>query len=331
MNMNKWITSILRGECKKSMPILSYPGAALIGVSVGELVKSGDYQARAMKAVADRCDMAASVSLMDLSVEAECFGANIRFSETEIPAVTGILVDSAEKAEALSVPKVGCGRSGIYIDAIKKAKELIIDRPVFAGVIGPFSLAARLCGVTEIMMLCYDEPETVECVLGKATEFLINYIKEYKNAGADGIVMAEPVTGLLSLSMEKEFSAEYVGKIVGEAQDENFTAIYHNCGKGVVQMTDSIFGNGCRAYHFGNAVGLSDMLRAAPDDKIVMGNIDPVSQFRNGTPETMRASVGKLISECGGYKNFLLSSGCDIPPATPWENIDAFFSAACRK
>lgn len=33
------------------------------------------------------------------------------------------------------------------------------------------------------------------------------------------------------------------------------------------------------------------------------------------------------MGACCGYKNFVISSGCDIPPATPWENIDAFFEA----
>ena len=27
------------------------------------------------------------------------------------------------------------------------------------------------------------------------------------------------------------------------------------------------------------------------------------------------------------YPNFVISSGCDIPPASKWENIDAFFKA----
>ena len=34
-----------------------------------------------------------------------------------------------------------------------------------------------------------------------------------------------------------------------------------------------------------------------------------------------------LLEKCSKYKNFVLSSGCDIPPKTPWENIDAFFAA----
>ena len=28
------------------------------------------------------------------------------------------------------------------------------------------------------------------------------------------------------------------------------------------------------------------------------------------------------------YPNFVISGGCDIPPQSPWDNIDAFFAAA---
>ena len=33
------------------------------------------------------------------------------------------------------------------------------------------------------------------------------------------------------------------------------------------------------------------------------------------------------MNACCKYPNFVISSGCDIPPASKWENIDAFFKA----
>ena len=61
-----------------------------------------------------------------------------------------------------------------------------------------------------------------------------------------------------------------------------------------------------------------------------MGNIDPAGQFRNGTPESIREATLELMRACGGYRNFLISSGCDIPPMSKWENIDAFFGAVAE-
>lgn len=71
-----------------------------MGISVRELISSSDAQARGMQLVAQRTDAAASVSLMDLSVEAECFGSAIRVSDEEVPTVVGSIVSTEEEARA---------------------------------------------------------------------------------------------------------------------------------------------------------------------------------------------------------------------------------------
>lgn len=327
MNMQKWLLEVQNTTKKKSMPILSFPCVSLMGVSVKELTTNSDLQARGMKMIADRCDTLASVSMMDLSVEAEAFGSAVRFTDEEVPTIVSAIVTCPEDAEALQVPAITAGRCGQYINAIRQAKVLITDRPVFAGVIGPFSLAGRLMDVSEAMVNCYVEPEMVHLTLEKATAFLIDYIKEYKKAGANGVVMAEPLTGMLSPALAEEFSEPYVRKIIEAVQDENFVVVYHNCGDNVLLMADSILRTGAAAYHFGNAVNMSEMLSKFPSDILVMGNVDPAGQIKNGTPETVKQATKEIMSACCGYSNFVISSGCDIPPESPWENIDAFFAA----
>lgn len=325
--MKQWLENSRSAESKKALPILSFPAVQLMDISVRELISDSDRQAEGMKRIADKVDSAATVSLMDLSVEAECFGSQIVVSEDEVPTVKGSVIAGIEDAEALKVPPIGSGRTGIYIDAVRKAKKQISDRPVFAGMIGPYSLAGRLMDVTEIMLYCYDEPEMVEEVLDKVTEFLIAYGQAYKDAGADGIMLAEPLAGLLSPALEEEFSAPYVKRIVKALQDENFLIIYHNCGNCTIQMIDSILDTGAAAYHFGNAIHMAEMMQHIPADTIAMGNVDPAGQFRNGTPDSIRRETQRIMEECRAYPNFIISSGCDIPPMAPWENITAFFDA----
>ena len=328
-NMKEWIESLKDTLPKKAMPVLSFPCVSLLGVTVRELISDSTLQAKGMKAVADRTDAAASVSFMDLSVEAECFGATVVVSDDEVPTVKGRIINDMDEAEALEVPAIGSGRTQIYIDAIEKACKEICDRPVLAGMIGPYSLAARLFDVSEIMMDCYDEPEMVHTVLEKVTSFLIEYAKAYKAVGANGIVMAEPVAGLLSPSLEEEFSSPYVKKIVDALQDDSFIIIYHNCGDNVSKMLDSILTTGAAAYHFGNAVDMEkDIIAHVPSDIVVMGNVDPAGTLRMGDPEKVREETLSLLEKCSKYPNFVLSSGCDIPPMTPWENIDAFFKTS---
>ena len=72
---------------------------------------------------------------------------------------------------------------------------------------------------------------------------------------------------------------------------------------------------------------MSRILELIPSDTIVLGNVDPSSQFRNGTPESVREATLEIMKECCHHKNFVISSGCDIPPLSSWENILAFFDA----
>ena len=325
--MRNWLNDIRSADKKKAIPILSFPSVSLLGITVRELISDSDSQAAGMKKIADAVDAGAAVSLMDLSVEAECFGATIRVSDDEVPTVIGRLVNDEDEAAALKVPTVGAARSGLYVESIRKAAALINDRPVFAGMIGPFSLAARLLDVTEIMMDCYDDPDMVHVVLEKCTTFLIEYAKAYRDAGANGIMMAEPVAGLLSPTLEEEFSSPYVKQIVDAVQTDDFIVIYHNCGDNTPKMVGSILSTGAAAYHFGNSINMKTMMEKFPSDVIVMGNVDPAGEIRMGDPESVRNATLSVLEACSVHPNFVISSGCDIPPLSPWENINAFFSA----
>lgn len=327
MDIRAMLWAEARADQKRALPILSFPATQKMGVSVEELVKSAPLQAEAMALIARETNTLAAISFMDLSVEAEAFGAQVRFSAEEIPAIVGQLVSDEDEADALEVPGLDAGRISIFVDAVKLAREKITDKPLLAGMIGPYSLAGRLMDVTEIMYTCYDEPETVHKVLEKATQFLISYGAAMKEAGADGVMMAEPLAGILSPDMAEEFSFPYVKRIVEALQTDDFAVIYHNCGNSVASMLDGIFAQGAAAYHFGNAVDMEAVMKAAPEDVLCMGNIDPASQFANGTPESMTAATRELMARCGGYRNFVPSSGCDIPAHSRWENIEAFFKA----
>ncbi len=326
--MKQWVAELIRCKEKPPIPVLSFPCVQLLDISVRDLISDSSLQAKGMKAVADRVPSGASVSLMDLSVEAECFGSAIRVSDDEVPTVVGAIVTDPDEADALIIPEVGTARTGLYIEAIKQAVELIQDRPVLAGVIGPFSLAGRLMDVSEAMIYCYEEPEMVHTVMGKVTAFVINYCEAYKAVGANGVMIAEPLAGLMSPALAREFAHPYVKQVIEAVQDDHFAVIYHNCGDNVALMTGDIYALGAAGYHFGDAIHLADMMPDAPKDVLVMGNVSPSVQFKNGTPESIAEETRRVMEECSDYSNFVISSGCDIPPLSPWENIDAFFAAA---
>ena len=327
MNMYNWVEQTIYTEQKKPLPILSFPAVQFLYVTVRELVANSDLMAMGMRLIADRYDMLAALGYMDLSVEAEAFGAHTVFSADEVPTIIGRLIADEKAADALSVPEVGAGRTGVNVDSIRKAQMLINDRPVFAQCIGPFSLAGRLMNVNDIMLHCYESPELVHTVLRKATEFITSYALQLKEAGANGIIMAEPLAGLLSPQLVDEFSTDYVQEIVRTVQDKHCIMIYHNCGNAVPHMMDSIVNTGCYAYHFGDSVDMLKMLENIPRNYLVMGNISPAQVFNGNSEEHVRLETLKLLRNCGRYNNLVISSGCDLSPNVDLDNVDAFFKA----
>ena len=93
------------------------------------------------------------------------------------------------------------------------------------------------------------------------------------------------------------------------------------------KATEAQFAENKAAYHFGNKIDMVEALKEVPADALAMGNLDPVSLFKAATPEVMKKATLDLLEATKFYPNFVLSSGCDTPPHTPSENIDAFFAA----
>jgi uroporphyrinogen decarboxylase len=276
--------------------------------------------------LSERFPADAVTAIMDLTVEAEAFGAEIRFSEDEIPNVLGRLVTDYDSVAALEVPSLDKGRVPEYLKANALVASRILDKPVYAGCIGPFSLAGRLYDLSEFMMALYMEPETTELLLEKCTAFLLSYVRAMKETGVDGVIMAEPAAGLVSNDDCYAYSSVYVKQIVDALQDDSFKIILHNCGN-TGHCTDAMVRSGARALHFGNRADMVEALKACPPDLPVLGNIDPVGIFQQASPEQVYAAVSALLEKTAPYDNYILSSGCDVPPHTPLENIQAFYKA----
>lgn len=329
MNMKQWAADMKQASSKTPFPVLSFPGLALTGASVREAVTNAQVQADGIVAVAERHAMAGAVTFMDLSVEAEAFGSKVRFAEDEVPTVTGRVVTTLEDVTRLGVPPIGTGRTGTYVEAARQAKRRIADRPVFAGLIGPYSLTGRLMDMTELMVGMSEEPELVHGLLEKTTTFLIAYATAFKEAGVDGLMMAEPAAGLISPDQADAFAMAYVRRIVDAVQDDGFAVILHNCGN-TVGMVHHMAATGAMGLHFGNAVDMRQILPQVPETVLAFGNLDPARVLRNGDVEAVRRGVRELLEIGRNHPNFVLSSGCDIPPGTPMENLDAFFDEAGR-
>lgn len=326
MNMKQWVADVISQTKVTAVPVMTHPGIEQNGNTVREAVSNDKVHAEAVIKLAEAYRSTAACTIMDLTTEAEAFGAEIAFSDEAVPAVVGHMLTDAKSINDLQVPSLSAGRIPQYLKANLLAARAIKDRPVFAGCIGPFSLAGRLYDMSGIMMLIYENPDAAHTLLAKCTQFIEKYCEALKLTGANGVLMAEPAAGLLSNEDCKTFSSVYVKYIVNKVQDEHFIVILHNCGN-TGHCTEAMVETGAAAYHFGNKCRMEEVIREVPPTALAMGNLDPVSLFKDGTPAQMREATLDLLEKMREHPNFVLSSGCDTPPHTPIENINAFFEA----
>ena len=68
--------------------------------------------------------------------------------------------------------------------------------------------------------------------------------------------------------------------------------------------------------------------QAVNDSEVVLcGNLDPTSVFcQLGLAEVRERTLG-LLSQTAAHRNYVISSGCDVPAAAPLANLDVFYAA----
>lgn len=308
------------------MPIAVYPGLALTGAKVSDIVTQPQAQCDAQAALRERYRSPFALSAMDLSAEAEAFGCTLMMSDSEIPTVTGRLVTSHAAARQLAVPHPGDRRTRVYLETVRLLRRLPDDPFVLAGCIGPFSLAARLAGVSEAMELTATEPELIHTLLEKSAAFLAAYLQAFRRAGADGVIMAEPAAGLLSPRSVATFSSAYIKRIAAEVNDPAFTIVLHNCAAKLLHLP-ALQETGLKTFHFGAPMDLPGALGKVAPDVVLCGNLDPTAVFVQLPPAEVTARTAQILAAAAGHRNFVVSSGCDVPPNAPLANLDAFHAA----
>jgi uroporphyrinogen decarboxylase len=317
---------VLDSPRRLALPLAVYPGVALTGAKVSDIVTDPRAQAEAQAALQRRHDSGFLLSAMDLSLEAEAFGCVIAASQSEVPTVTGRLITSREQADGLVVPQPGAGRTGVPLEAVRRLRQLPGQRFVIGCCIGPFSLAARLLGVSEAMELTLADPGLMHALLEKSTAFLAAYAQAFRDAGAGGLLMAEPAAGLLSPRGLSSFSSAYVRRLAAGVTGPDFTIVLHNCGARIVHLP-AILETGLKAFHFGAPMDIAAALGRVPPDVVLCGNLDPAGVFLQLPSEEVAARVRQLLAATSAYRNFVISSGCDLPADIPLANLDAFHTA----
>ena len=307
------------------VPLMGFPGTRLTKTTIRENLEDAEMHFESLKALYLKYRPDAMLTMMDLSIEAEALGISVIKPEDASYTVKEHPIRTREELKGLKVPDpLKDGRLPLYLEVVRKMKASF-DCYSMAYVIGPYTLAGLLNGATNVVKNVLKNPEFLTELLDFCTKVVSVYGRELIRAGADAIVILEPTATVLSPKQFNMYSGKYVSEII-KSWDKT-PVILHICGD-TTHLIPDMLKTGCAGISLDSMVNFADVVKKIPAEILLIGNTDPVNYIALGTKEELIAEVKRLLSSMAGKKNFVLSSGCDLPPETSHENLELFVEMA---
>lgn len=191
---------------------------------------------------------------------------------------------------------------------------------------GPLTNAAGMLGMEKLMMALHEEPEEIKPLLNFAVDITIKMLEYQVMHGATAISVADPVSSvnLISETFFEKYSLPGIKKINMAVKKFNIPIMLHICGDTTSRL-EPLIGSGIDIFSL-DSVDLKTAFEKSKCDYAIFGNLSTVDMMLNGTEDEIYKNA-KMLCE-NAETGFILAPGCDLPPDTPIENIQAMVKAA---
>jgi uroporphyrinogen decarboxylase len=302
------------------IPLMGYPGIQLTHSTIKQNEFNWGLHSWTIHELAKKFEPDVIFSMMDLAVLANSLGLPVRFPLEDSPTVEYPLVKQlSDLYRFLPLDPLKDGLVMAFIETMKFMKRTI-DIPKGAYVIGPFTLTGLLMGATEVAVATIRDPGLAIGVLEFCTGMISRYAQALEAAGADIITFLEPTSVMLSPDAFWKFSGQFLKRII---EQTSVIPVLHICGN-TTHLISSMVQTNAQVLSLDSLVDLPTIARSVPESVFLSGNIDPVRVMLQGTPTQVRQETSRLLEQMAPFPNFILSTGCDLPPETPMQNIESF-------
>jgi len=263
---------------------------------------------------------------------AAAIGGRIKVRRVGAPDLEAPIINSPEDLEALDLEKV---QESEAIRTIWRASEIVYERIgdeylVGTTAWGPFTKAANLRGVEQLMRDTYRNKEFVKQVVDFAKELILTFYEPLiKDVGMEAVSIADPTASgdLISKRQFVEFALPALKELVKEIDRMGARTFLHICGNTSDKLHE-IAESKAGCFSLDHKVDLAMAKRELQGRICIAGNVNPVAVLAEGTPEEVRKAAQECIASAAEGGGYVLCPGCDIPPTVPLENIRAFVGAA---
>jgi MtaA/CmuA family methyltransferase len=311
------------------MPITMMFAADILGVKYGQYARDHRIMVDAQIKTAELFGFDYVSTISDPAREACDAGAKIQWFEDQPPAIiedAALFADMSALTRVNAANPIAGGRMedrirGVELLRRRAGKELFVE----GWVEGPCAESADLRGLNRLMLDFHDEPAFVRELFELTVEAAISFAHLQIEAGADIIGIGDAAASLIGPGLYKEFVWPQEKRLVDAIHARGGRVRLHICGN-TRRILDSMGELGCDMVDIDFLVPLEKARSTMGPLQTLAGNLDPVRDICNGTPESITHALEALQQQAGA--RWVVAAGCEIARGTPHENLRALVNFA---
>lgn len=266
------------------------------------------------------------------NLHAAALGGKIIFREIGAPDLEEPYVHSIEDIEKLDLGKIpGDPVIQTIWKATRMVKEEIGDECVVTVTSwGPFTLAAQLMGVEQMMRATFKNKDLVRATCSFAVKMLqAIYEPLIEDGTLEMISMADPTASgdLISRKQFENFALPPLQEMSAWAREKGVKTLLHICGD-TNNRLDLFPQTGVDCISLDHKVELAKAKNEIGNKMCIAGNVNPVHVLDQGSAEDVARVSGECLEAAAKGGGFILMPGCDHPPTVPDENLMKFYELA---
>ncbi len=263
-------------------------------------------------------------AISDPTREAHDLGAPIEWFEDQPPAFAEARALLADKSVLHAVRLPDPSKEGRMLDrvqAIALFKERVGGEKLIEGWIeGPCGSGANLRGINRLMLDFYDDPGFVRDLFGFCVETGLRFGRAQLEAGADIIGIGDPAASLVGPKLYDEFVWPYERQLVDGLHTMGGRVRLHICGN-TRRILAGMGRVGAEIVDLDWISPLSEGREKMGEAQVLLGNLDPVSALRNGSPDSITSAIAECHRQAGA--RYIVGAGCEVVRDTPLANLRA--------
>ncbi|UCF14997.1 MAG: uroporphyrinogen decarboxylase family protein [Phycisphaerales bacterium] len=326
MTPKERIYAILKGKSYDRpavTPIFMAWAARFIGRTYRDYYLDGDVLVEAQLAVTRAFNIDQISAISDPWREASAYGMEFDYPPDGVGKPKNVLIKKAEDVSLVkSFDIVNAERPRQRIQSMRKmAAGAGQTHSVLGWVEGPIAEYGDLRGVEATMMDLIDKPEMFveagETIIENEIKFAIAQIE----AGADMIGVGDAAASLVTPNMYADLVLPLEKKLIDAIHKAGAAVKLHICGN-ISNLVQFMPKSGADIIDVDWMVPLSRARELVGPNVVLCGNFNPAGALLEGSPKDVANEARKCLKTVP--ERFILMPGCEVPPATPEENIRAF-------